>query len=84
MKKEISICEVCKRIAQNEKQKRKENWLQLSGGCLHGISVWLKKPREHKEGVCDSYMLTVGWQDRRYDFCSIKCLVKALKGTVSI
>jgi hypothetical protein len=84
MKKEISICEICKSRAENDEQKRKENWLEIKGGTLHGVSVWLEKPRFHKKGVCDSFMLTVGWQSRDYHFCSIKCLVKALRGKHSI
>ena len=84
MEQKISVCEICGKEATCEKQKRKENWIELNGGSLYGISIWLDKPRKHKEHVADCYMLTVGWQNRVYDFCSIKCLVKALKGKESI
>jgi len=84
MEKKISVCEICKKVAKDDKQKRKENWLKINGGCTYGISVWLEKPRVHKRGVADSFMHTVGWQNREYDFCSIECLVKALKGKESI
>jgi hypothetical protein len=84
MNQQISVCEVCKKRAWSEKQKREENWLKMNGGILHGISVWLEKPRKHIKGTSDSYMLTVGFKEREYDFCSITCLVKALKGKESI
>jgi len=84
MKKEIYVCENCKKVANNEKQLRKENWLQINGGATCGISVWLDKPRIHKKGVSDSFALTIGWQEREYHFCSIKCLVKLLEGNESI
>jgi hypothetical protein len=32
MKKEISICEICKSRAENDEQKRKENWLEITWG----------------------------------------------------
>lgn len=84
MEKEITECEICKKVAKDEKQKRAENWLVMYGGILHGISTWLEKPRVKKKGVANTYMHTVGWKDREYDFCSIDCLVKALKRKESI
>jgi len=84
MKKEFVECEVCKKRAFSEKQQRKENWLLLHGGSVRGISVWLDKPRKRSKNVSASYMLSVGFRDRDYDFCSIDCLVKALKGKESI
>lgn len=84
MEKKITICEICKKVAKDEKQKRHENWLTMNGHILHGISVWLAKPRKHKKGTCDVYMHSVGWQDRVYDFCSISCLAKALEQKDSI
>jgi hypothetical protein len=80
MKIESFKCELCSAKAANEKQLRKENWLRIRGGSLAGVSVWLDTPRN----AGGSMMLTVGWQDKEYDFCSIDCLVKALKGTESI
>lgn len=80
MEKKISVCEICTKVAEDEKQKREENWIEVNGGSLHGISVWLKLPR----GAIDSYMHRVGWESRVYDFCSIKCLVKALEQEESI
>jgi hypothetical protein len=84
MEKKISVCEICKKVAKDEKQKRRENWIVMNGSCIHSISVWLEKPRKHKKGICDVYMHSVGWQDRVYDFCSILCLVKALEQEDSI
>jgi len=85
MEKLIYLCENCKKVAQNEKELRKNNWLQMRGDSTHGISVWLDKPRKkHKEGYSDSFMLTVGWQSRDYHFCSVKCLVKLLEGKESV
>jgi hypothetical protein len=84
MEKKIYVCENCKKIAENEKQLRKENWLELHGGATQGISIWLKNPRKHIKDVTDSFMLTIGWQGRDYHFCSIKCLVALLKGNESI
>jgi hypothetical protein len=84
MEKKIFICEYCGNTAESEKQLRKENWLQIHGGIMRGISIWLDKPRETKKGVSSSFMLTIGYQDREYHFCSIKCLVKLLKGKKSI
>ena len=84
MEKKISVCEICGKKADDERYKRKENWLRMQGGGLHGISVWLEKPRSRKKGVCDAFMLHVGYQDREYDFCSIECLCKALRGNESI
>ena len=84
MEKKIYICENCKKVAQDEKQLRKENWLQIRGDITHGLRIWLDQPRKHKKGVSDSYMLTIGSQDREYHFCSIKCLTKLLKGDESI
>lgn len=84
MEKKISICEICGKRAEDEKQKRKENWLQIRGDICGGISTWLEKPRIKKEGVVESFMHTVGWRSRTYDFCSIKCLVKALQSKESI
>lgn len=84
MEKKIYVCENCKKVAESEKELRKNNWLQINGGSTHGISVWLDKPRKHKKGIADSFMLTIGWRDREYHFCSIKCLVKLLKGNESI
>jgi hypothetical protein len=83
MEKKIYLCENCKKVAEDEKQLRRDNWLQIRGDATHGISVWLEKPRKHKKGVSDSFMLTIGWQNRDYHFCSIKCLVKLLKGNDS-
>ena len=78
MEKKHYHCEMCPAVASSEKELRKGNWIRLLGD--GGISVWLDKPRG-KSGVM---MLTVGYKKRRYDFCSIKCLVKALNGTESI
>ena len=79
MEKKISFCEICGKQANDEGKKRKGNWLEIKGGAFQGISVWLEKPRKNT-----NFMLTVGFKDRIYDFCSIKCLVKALEGTESI
>ena len=84
MEKKISVCEICSKRAEDEKQKRRENWLTMNGGCVHGISVWLEKPRRHKKGVSEAYVHTVGLQYRAYDFCSIKCSLKALERKDSI
>jgi hypothetical protein len=73
-------CDVCGAKAFTEGFKRANNWLVMRGGSLSGISVWLKKPRSKGK----SYMLTVGFKERGYDFCSIACLVKALKAKESI
>jgi hypothetical protein len=83
MEKIIYLCENCGKSVNSEKELRRDNWLQIRGDSTHGIGVWLEKPRKHKDGVPDSYMLTIGWQDREYHFCSIKCLVKLLKGKES-
>ena len=83
MEKQIFVCEKCGKIAQDQKQLRKENWLMISGGILKGIEIWLDKPRKHKEGVSDSFMIHIGWKERDYHFCSIKCLVKLLKANES-
>ncbi len=80
MEIKTSNCEICKKKARDEKQKRAENWIRLNGGSCQGISVWLEKPR----GKTKSFMHSVGWQVREYDFCSIECLVKALKAKESI
>lgn len=80
MKKEYRECEICGKRGYNEKQLRRENWLEIHGDCCQGISVWLEKPRS-KNG---SFMITVGYEHRDYDFCSIACLAKALKGKKSI
>ena len=80
METKVSICEICKKEAKDEKQKRIENWIRLDGGSCQGIHIWLEKPRM-KNG---SFMHSVGWKDREYDFCSIQCLVKALKAKESI
>jgi hypothetical protein len=84
MEKKIYLCENCKKVAESVKELRRDNWLQINGDITHGISIWLDKPRKHKEGVSDSFMITIGWQNREYHFCSIKCLVKLLKGNESI
>jgi hypothetical protein len=84
MEKTIYICENCKKVAESEKELRKENWLEIRGDITHGIKVWLDKPRKHKDGVPDSFMLTVGYKERDYHFCSIKCLVKLLEGKESV
>jgi hypothetical protein len=84
MEKKIYECENCKKVATSEKELRKNNWLEITGDATHGIKVWLDKPRKHKEGVSDSYMITIGWQSREYHFCSIKCLVKLLEGKESL
>jgi hypothetical protein len=80
MEIKISVCEICKKEAKDEKQKRAENWIRLNGGSSLGLSVWLGKPR-HKNG---GFMHTIGFKTGEYDFCSIECLVKALKGKESI
>lgn len=84
MEKKIYVCENCKAVAQDEKEMRKKNWLQLKGGSTQGVNVWLDKPRKTKKGVSDSYMITVGWQSRDYHFCSTKCLTALLNGDESI
>ena len=84
MEKKIYVCENCKAVAQDEKEMRKKNWLQMRGDATHGISVWLEKPRKIKKGTSASYMLTVGWQSRDYHFCSVKCLTALLNGNESI
>lgn len=80
MELKYTRCEMCQAVAKDEKQLRREHWLQIHGGSLSGVSVWLDKPREKDGG----FMLTVGFRDRQYDFCSIDCLAKALRGTESI
>jgi hypothetical protein len=84
MEKKIYVCENCKKVAESQKELRKQNWLQISGDITHGINIWLDKPRKHKEGVSDSFMITIGYQNRDYHFCSIKCLKKLLNGNESI
>lgn len=84
MEKTISICEICGKRAEDEKQKRKENWIQTSGGTNQCIYVWLEKPREAGKGTSGNYMHSVGWQSRTYHFCCVKCLVKALEQASSI
>ena len=84
MEQTICKCEMCKKVAKDEKQKRHENWIEVDGGLLKGIQVWLEKPRKHKKGITASFMIHIGWQERLYHFCSIDCLVKALKGSESI
>ena len=84
MEKKIFVCENCKAVAQDEKEMRQKNWLQLRGGSTLGISVFLEKPRKIKKGVSASYMLTVGFQSRDYHFCSTKCLTALLNGTESV
>jgi len=80
MKKEITLCNICKKQAIKERQQRKENWLQLSGQ----LRVWLNEPRFKKKGMAESYMHSVGWQNDITDFCSIKCLLKAINSKQSI
>jgi hypothetical protein len=84
MEKKIYVCENCGITANSEKQLREENWITIHGGCLNGISVWLDKPRTIEKGVTDSYVIHIGYKDRIYHICSIRCLVKLLEGKVSI
>lgn len=80
MENKVWRCEMCEKVATSETQKRKEHWLELKGGTLAGIRVWLDKPRRATGG----YMHYVGFRNRDYDFCNIACLVKALKAKESI
>ena len=80
----ITICEMCKKEVRSEDQKRKQNWLELQGGMTAGLRVWLEKPRAIRKGMANSFMHSVGWMERMYHFCSIKCLVKALEEKESI
>lgn len=77
-------CEVCKKTAIDEEQKRKENWIEVRGGATYGIYVWLEEPRQRKKNVADTFMLHVGFRDRQYHFCSTECLVQALESKESI
>lgn len=80
MENKVWHCEMCEKIATSEAQKRKEHWLELKGGILAGIEIWLDKPRKKNGG----YMHHVGFRDRDYDFCSVACLIKALNSKESI
>ena len=80
MRKDFYICEICGKKAFSEKDLRLGNWIRVQGGTCKGIEVWLEKPREKGR----SFMLSIGYQERDYDFCSIECLVSALKGKNSI
>lgn len=80
MEQKITVCEICKTEAKTEKQLRRENWIRINGGSTQGVSVWLETPRKKNHG----FMLTIGYQSRVYDFCSVKCLTKALEGKESI
>jgi hypothetical protein len=80
MEQMISICEICKNEARSIEQKRAENWIEINGGSLQGIGIWLEKPR-YKSG---GFIHSVGYKSRKYHFCSIDCLVKALKAKQSI
>ena len=80
MQLEIYRCEMCKKEARGEKQLRRENWLRINGGLLYGIEVWLETPRN----AGGSFLHHVGYQDKRYDFCSLGCLEKAISGTESM
>jgi predicted metal-binding protein len=75
-KKTVTICNVCGKESQNEEQQRHENWLQLKGQ----LNVWLERPRAKGS----NYMHSVGWKDQGEDFCSLECLVTALKADVSL
>lgn len=78
MKAEIDICEICKKEARSVEVKCRDNWVELDG--VSKIRIWLESPRVKNEG----FMHTVGWQGRDYHFCSIECLIKALKQKESI
>ena len=80
MELKTTKCEMCPKVAKDNAQLRKENWLRIRGGSSTGIMVWLEKPRK----VHTEYVLTVGVDGRDYDFCSTECLVKALEGQESI
>lgn len=91
MEFKITACESCEREVKDEEQKRKENWIEIMGGNITGgIKIWLDKPRKEQErgkpsGMVNSgYIHKVGWQNRAYHFCSIKCLVKALEQAESM
>jgi len=73
-------CEICEKRVFSKEELRKENWLEMGGGMLGGIMVWLDKPRCRGGG----YIHRVGLTSREYHFCSIDCLIKALKAKKSI
>jgi hypothetical protein len=85
MKKEYRQCEICGKKAEDVKQLRQENWIEIKGNYPYPLSVWLEKPREEKSSyVLSDFMISIGLEPRTYDFCSIECLVKVLKGNKSI
>ncbi len=70
-----TVCNECGKEAKDEKAKRHEEWIELCGR----LQVWLERSRQKK---VQSFMHTIGWKDGHADFCSIACLLKALKKSV--